>query len=358
MDRPLSELIDSADDPAVCAAVYQRLVEKYGPEADVGGLPEPHRTVLLVEHSSGLVLNGGFTALFEAELPGDPAYGHLLRAYEALGRGPAVEAVARVFDIFPDRTPPADRRARHVAFARANAAADGRLNTDFFEAHDALVAALASYIRSHRDAFAGLEPARPSPGRRERSRPDPVGVHQRRLPRWARVVFSARCARVVLPLWDEAWPDGPAEYWEDVAQAIRLAEACAATGKVVGDVGEASSRAICAGGAAMVTQYGLDKELGRDDPPPRDPYLVLNVANAAAKALDLISGDDPVGSYGYAKGAIESAGRDDLMAGLQDDFRRLRKLVRDGGWTDRTPAPPDVFDPNYEPPKRPWWRLW
>jgi Domain of unknown function (DUF4375) len=360
MSTPLAKLIDSADDGALCAAVYDRLVREYGPDADVGRLPEAHRTVLLVEFSSGVVLNGGFTALFASELPGDPAYQHLLRAYESLGPSPVVAAVGRVFDAFPGRVPPADRQARHMAFASANRAGGGRLNTDFFEAHDGLVTAVASYIRAHREAFTRLDGTAPAPPPRERPRSgiDLAGAHSAKLPRWARVAFSARCARLVLPLWDNAWPDSPPEYRAAIEEAIRLAEACAFHGRPMGDVQGASSAAISAGGAGMVTQYGLDKDLVGDDPPPRDPYLVLNVANAAAKALDLVSGSDNVGSYGYAKGAIEMAGREDLMDRLQDDFRRLRRIVRDGGWTNRTPVPPEAFDPEFEPPQKPWWKVW
>jgi Domain of unknown function (DUF4375) len=359
MPDSIASLIDSAKDANVVSGVYDRLVEHYGPSVDVGTIPVEHRTVLLVEYTSGVVLNGGFTSLLGAELPGDPEYQHQLAAYKALGDGPAVAAIRRVFDMFPDRIPPADRHERFLLFARANEAAGGRLNTDFFRAHDGLVRDLAAYIWRHRKAFADLDGRPPKPRQRERLRVDQAGRYSDDLPRWARVAFYARCARAVLPLWDDGWPDGPPERREAVERAIRLAELSAAASAPIGDLKKAHLEAVCAGGAAMVTQLGRHRtEDGPPDPPARDPHLCCSVANAAAHATDPLCNPTDQGSYGYAKDAIQISGRDDLMDQLQDDFRRLRRIVRDGGWSDRTPAPPDVFDPDYERPRKPWWKLW
>jgi Domain of unknown function (DUF4375) len=358
MSDSLASLFDSADDGKVVTGVYDRLVKYHGRTVDVGTILVEHRTVLLVEYTSGVILNGGFTALFGAELPGDPDYQHLLGAYEALGDGPAVAAVRRVFDLYPDRVPPTDRAQRFLLFANGNEAAGGRLNTDFFRAHDGLVRDLAAYIRRHREAFAVLDGRPPEPIRRERLAVDEAGRGTGRLPRWARVAFYARCARIVLPLWDDAWPDAPPEHSEAVQRAIRLAELSAAAGEPVGDLKKAHRDAVCAAGAAMVTQLGVRPEDGPPDPPARDPELCSLVANTAAHTTEFLRNTNSLGSYGYAKGAIEIAGRDDLMDQLQDDFRRLRRIVRDGGWTDRTPVPTDVFDPGYEPPRKPWWKVW
>jgi hypothetical protein len=357
MRKSIRSLLDSPDDGALVTAVYQRLAEVHGPDVDVGTIPVEHRTVLLVEYTSGVVLNGGFTALFGAELPGDPDYQHVLTAYEALGDGPAVAAVQQVFDVFSDRVPPADREERFLLFARANEFAGGRLNTDFFRAHDGLIRDLAVYVRRHRDAFADLDSRPRKPRRGERLAVDQAGAGSRRLPRWARVAFYARCARHVLPLWDDAWPDAPPQYRETIEKAVRLAELSAAAGKPVGDLKKAHLDSVCAAGAAMVTQLGHRPEDGPPDPPARDPQLASLVANTAAHSTKFLGDPDGLGSYGYAKRAIEISGRDDLMDQILEEFGRLRRIVRSGRWTDRTPAPPEVFDPGYEPPKRPWWKL-
>lgn len=361
MAASIASLLNSSDHAALVDGVYQALTDHHGPTVDIGRIPVEHRTAILVEYSSGIIQNGGFTALFGSELPGDPDYQLLLAAYESLGDGPATRAIQRVFDIFPDCIPPTDREERFLMFARGNQAADGRLNTDFLKACDVLVADLAVYIRTHRRAFIELDapPRRPRKPRGASGSVDQVGVGSSRFPKWARVAFYARCARLVLPLWEHAWPDSPPEHRKAVEQAIRLAEVSAAKGKPVGDLKTASGDAISAGGAAMVTQYGIKFEDGEpDDPPARDPYLALNVANAAAKAVDLARGAGDSESYGFVKGAIEIAGRVDLMDQVQNEFRLLRRFVRVAGWGDRTPVSPEVFEPGYEPVKKPWWKLW
>jgi hypothetical protein len=358
MPESIRTLLELTDDTTLVARLHRRLIDRHGPDADVGELPPEHRTVLLVEGTAAAVMNGGFTALVGCPPPGDPDYQHTLAAYAALGDGPAVAAVRRAFDVFPDRVPPADREERFLLFARGNAAVDGRLNTDFFEAYDGLVAELAAYIRRHRGAFADLDSRRSQTRQRARWEVDPAGAGSGRLPRWARVAFYARCARHVRPLWDEAWPDAPPGHAEAVDNAIRLAELSAAGGAPVGDLKTAHLEAVCAAGAALVTQLGVKREDGVVDPPARDPELASLVANAAAHATEFLHSPTAQGSYGYAKGAVAIVGREDLMDRMQEDFRRLRRAVRVGGWTDRTSVPPDAFDPDYEPPRKPWWKLW
>jgi hypothetical protein len=58
-----------------------------------------------------------------------------------------------------------------------------------------------------------------------------------------------------------------------------------------------------------------------------------------------------------ARLVTEDAGNDDLLEDIREDFERIRELARAGGWTDKTPVPPEVFDSNYKP-KKTWWKAW
>jgi Domain of unknown function (DUF4375) len=354
----LASVLATEDDADLCTGLCDLLVVYHGDPFDPAAVPEEHRTVLLVWQTQGVIGNRGFNGFFAADLPGDPQYRYMRAAYDAVGCEAAAAAVRRVFDAFPGHTPPADPRARVQAFGRANHAVHGALNRDFQKAQEDLTAALAKYIREHAAAFAGID----RPGQRRApvaapvvptGKPDPAAVGAENLPRWAQVAFSARCARQVFPLWEEAWPDAPPDYREAVQQAVVLAELSAADGKPVGDLKAAAAHATRVVQAAVGAQPGTNAS----DPPPAHPNRAGLIAGAAASALDLITGEDDTGSYGFAKGVTEDADRDDLLEDIQEDFQRIRQLSREGAWKDKTPVPPEVFDPTYKP-KKTWWKVW
>jgi hypothetical protein len=152
----------------------------------------------------------------------------------------------------------------------------------------------------------------------------------------------------VLHLWEGAWPGAPPEHHEAIEQAVVLAEMCAADGEPAGGVKAAAGR------VAHVAEAAVDPDA---DPPPAFPVRAGLIAAAAGSALDLIAGLDGGGSYPIVKVLVLETGDDDLMEDIQEDFRRIRQLARDGNWTDATPVPPDVFDPAYKP-KKTWWKVW
>ncbi len=354
MRDALAAALAAPDDHAVCAGVFDLLTAHYPPDIRPADLPIEQRTVFTIWTTNGLIGNGGFNDFFLADSPGDPDYAHMRAAYDAIDCEPASSSLRRVFEAFADGVPSSPKE-RQRAFVKGNNAAKGALNRDFLRAEKDLVAALAEYIRTHGDSFIGIE--KPASGQKSGPRlpvipggkADPVAIGAGRLPHWARVAFYARCARSVFPLWEEAWPHAPPERAESVEQAIVLAEMCGTQGKAVGNLKTAATNAI---------QAGNGEVLGEDDPPPTEPDVILNVANAAAKALEFILDEEEADPYGFAKSAIDAAEREDLMEDLQDDFKRIKQLARDGGWTDKTPVSPEVFDPTYVPPAKSWWKVW
>lgn len=366
MAKTLADVLAAEDDLAVCNGLYSLLLTRYGKLFDPALLPVEHRTVFSVWHTSTLISNGGFDTFFKAEFPGDPDYTHMLAAYKAIGCATALAALNRVFDVFPDRVPSDDPVERLRDFVDGNNAAEGILNSDFLKARDALIAAVAKYIRDHAPAFANVE--KPGTGyaiavaKRTVAapvsapvavRPDAVATGLPRLPRWARAAFYAHCAHLVFSEWDEAWPESPPMYREGIEQAIILAELCAAEGREVGDLREASQQAIVAAKAAAATD-AADRMGG---PPPADPAAATNIAISAAIALDFISGDEEA-DFGFAKAAIDALGRVDLMEQVQGDFQKLKKLAREGGWTEKTPVPPEVFQSDFDVRGKSWWKRW
>jgi hypothetical protein len=358
MPDPLATILSAEDDAELCTGLFAALLALHGERFDPAGLPAEDRTVLLVWHTQEVIGNRGFNGFLGADMPGDPDYRFMRAAYEAVGCEPAAAAVRRVFDAFPQGKPPADGRARVQAFGKANHAVHGALNRDFLKAQPALTAALARYIRENADAFAGVDlpaPARPAAARpvEEPKEEDSIEAGIGELPQWAQVAFHARCARQVFPLWDEAWPDAPGEYRDAIEQTIVLAELCAAEGKPVGDLKTAAAHPARIAAAALAAHEGRETA----EAPPARPQRAALIAAAAGSAVEHVTGQDDTGSYLIAKLVTEEADRDDLLEDIHDDFERVRKLARDCGWTDKTPVPPEVFDPTYKPSGK-WWKVW
>jgi hypothetical protein len=96
--------------------LYERTIEKlhqhYGDSFNVQHLPEAHRVVLVVDNITTTIMAGGFTALFESEIPGDPDYQLTRAAFETLGSPDTSRAFAQAFSAFPDSVPPADPEKR------------------------------------------------------------------------------------------------------------------------------------------------------------------------------------------------------------------------------------------------------
>ena len=352
MPAPLADVLATENDFDLCNGLFQHLLAHHGEGFDPAAVPVEHRTVLLVWLTTSVIANQGFNGFFAADLPIDPDYSYMLAAYEAIDCEPAAMVVRRVFDAFPDRVPPSDPRARVQLFGKANHHVHGALNRDFIKTRGALTAALAAFIRENVEAFEGVDqPAEhqsKAPGTRAAKKPDTAEVGCQELPRWACAAFHARCARQVLHLWEDAWPEGPTEYHDAIEQAIVLAEMCAAEAQPAGGVKAAASR------VAHVAEAAIDPKA---DPPPAYPVRAGLIAAAAGSALDLIAGLDGSGSYPMVKVLVQETGNDDLMEDIQEDFERVRQLARDGNWTDSTPVPPDVFNPAYKP-KKSWWKKW
>ena len=151
-----------------------------------------------------------------------------------------------------------------------------------------------------------------------------------------------------------SWPDAPPNYRESIEQAIILAEMCCEQGQSVGELKEASVLAVQAAEAAAAT----DAKARMGGPPPANPVVAVNVALAAACAIDLVAGDPDADAYEFARVAIETAGREDLVEVLQEHYQRLKRIVREGNWTDKTPVPLEIFRPDFEARGKSWWKRW
>lgn len=182
------------------------------------------------------------------------------------------------------------------------------------------------------------------------------------LPHWARVAFAARCARNMLPLFDEFWPDSGGRRC-DLKLAVNLAERSAESALAMEGLNDAAIGAVVVAGGALCRQG--EAALASGSPPSTSDLvasLVAKTAEWAAKSAasdPSRSEDAALEAYSFARQAAEAAGVDPMLEQIHDELGGLLRAARKGRWTDRTPVPPRVFDLLTErPPSRRWWEYW
>jgi hypothetical protein len=164
------------------------------------------------------------------------------------------------------------------------------------------------------------------------------------LPHWTRVAFAARCARRVLPLFAEAWPEANPERQAALELAITLAERSASDQRPTEGLREAVIAAIMVAGRAYM-QHHCPEPVKDDDPGPTDrrsaliASFVAKAAEHAAEAANAppdASAQHVLEAFHFALDALRAAGRLGQVEVLEADFEAA------AGST----------------PRRPWWRFW
>jgi hypothetical protein len=164
---PTSEVLDFSNESEMVDEIFFRIghlvgagisIKEASGEVEVGLLDPTKlsidfRTVYLAYDVLGIVLNGGFDYLFEADYSGDPGYVYCAAALQRIGYKPAGEAFRDALAIFPGNTPPLDRIQRMDVWNSSPEAARKDVTTRFWHAQEDLIKAIASYIRANRHAF-------------------------------------------------------------------------------------------------------------------------------------------------------------------------------------------------------------
>jgi hypothetical protein len=156
MAESLAELFDGGADFDLCDRLFVRVCEVHGNGADASSLPEEERTAYLVWGALGVVGNGGFRFLFEADVPGDPQYALTRRAFEAIGCPQAAGALGQALTAFPGGRVPADPSKRIREYRRGMPSFPSEADRAFFAAQGAITQGLANWIRARRQSFLHL----------------------------------------------------------------------------------------------------------------------------------------------------------------------------------------------------------
>jgi hypothetical protein len=144
--------MDEKDDFKLCDDVFMGIVSRYPNDAKATDYDEKERIVILVWHVYGLIGNGGFEYLFEADYPGDPFYELSVQAFETIQCQPASTAFRDALGLFPGGKPPRDIYSRRAAYETVPEE-KRKVNSRFWNASKEIEQNLAAYIRSNRAAF-------------------------------------------------------------------------------------------------------------------------------------------------------------------------------------------------------------
>jgi hypothetical protein len=169
------------------------------------------------------------------------------------------------------------------------------------------------------------------------------------LPRWAKVAFAARCARRVLPIFHQKWPDAPIELFTALQYATDTCEWLASQG------GESNTR-ISLLGAVVCAVYVCDASYNADRNRDRAKQVIRQLgkaifvletyqSDAADDVYRLISGN---AALALADGIATS--RDNYPFAVEfarslirKDFDTALRMAEANEWNDESPVSPEIF---------------
>ena len=179
-------------------------------------------------------------------------------------------------------------------------------------------------------------------------RPGHPGIQElSTLPPYARVAFTARCARRAEPLITKFRPDTPADVIWAIQAVVGMAEQVARTGQPAAPpigFSETSLQAIAT--ASDVTgPEGYYIEVARS---------AYNAARVAREPRGSLTFD--LDAYSAARNAATGVdARGPMVAAIHRDIELLTQFAKQGHWTNATPVDPDLLGPLWPAGKPEGW---
>jgi len=158
------------------------------------------------------------------------------------------------------------------------------------------------------------------------------------LPRWARVAFAVRCARLVQPLLIVHLPNAGARHVEAVERAIRLAEDAASEAPE-----RAPDKVVIQLHAASVACSKASKSV-RKQSPPASAVLTAAAQAAAAAESACCQGRVKDATAGAEAATAAIAADPALLQSLCQYFSELQDAARAEGWTDKSAIPKRLLE--------------
>lgn len=339
MSRTLAEILDEKDDALLCRDLAQFLFPSSRKRKRLKHLPKTQRVVLLIWSATGLMEAGGLREVLRRGIPGDRSLTLTTKAFDVIGCPAAALVFRDTLARFPEGRLPRDRDERLTLIdSRASEFVD--LVQRYRAVQNAIVHRLAAYIRNHRDDLL-------LGARTHANHVKPRGTPQD-LPHWSRVMFAARCAKVVYPLLRIHWPNmvGPRKL--AIKRAIHVAAKSAINGSPHDGVAEAIVLAEQTAGAAHGGRTPLEIEPRAGSGVSRTiASFVAKASEKAAQAAQVPAAESALqveDCFRFAQSAAVAAGSNMMMRKLKRAFSLLYLSAHERQWTDATPIDRRVWD--------------
>lgn len=339
MTRSLAEILEERDDLLLCRDLALFLFPPDRKQKKLKNLPRTQRVIRLVWTSSGLMESGGLREVLRRGVPGDRGLLLTIKAYDVIGCQTAAQVFRDALARFPDGKLPRDLDERLTLIdSRASEFVD--LVQRYRAVQNAIHHKLAAYARKHRDDL--LMGARPLANHIK-----PRGTPQD-LPHWTRVLFAARCAKIVYPLLRAHWPNMIGARKVAIKRAIHVAAKSAITGTPHDAVAEAVVLAEQTAGAAHGGRTPAEIEPRAGSGISRT--IASFVAKASEKAAQAASAPPAESAaavedcFRFAQSAAVAAGSNMMMKKLKRAFSLLYITAHERQWTDATAIDRQVWD--------------
>jgi len=163
-------LLDHPDDSKLADEVFCRIgnlqgagitLQQGSDDVRIGYINPPKlskefRAVYLPYDVLGIVCNGGFDYLFEADYADDPGYVYCEEALREIGYEPALRAFQDAKALVPEGTLRLEGFQRWTKWMAVPEKVRWKVSVEFMDMQDQLIAAIAKYIRDHRSVFEKL----------------------------------------------------------------------------------------------------------------------------------------------------------------------------------------------------------
>jgi hypothetical protein len=361
MARSLVKLLSEPDDFKLCDGLCAWILQRHRNAFDPPKATECERVVVLVWTATGIIENGGFRYLLEGDFHGDPGFQLTADSFDRIGCHPAAEAFRETLARFPGGRPHANIRSRLTHYLKQFRSMPTNEDGAFFRAGKSIVRCLARYIREHRGEFEGLKPLakrqtaarKQKPATKSRQSPQPTRLDVAVLPHWARVAFAARCARLLLPVFQMYWPAASTMRLPRLQQAVEEAEESARKGRPTKGLKSAALDALITAGAALLGSVEhSDEEAPKEDGPPDSSAgtiasIVARAVEHAARAALASAAESADAASEALAFALQAAAAAEDEAGAESIRRAyimLHQAAERNHWSDRSSVAADTLD--------------
>jgi len=128
-------------------------------DGNAARLPEPMRTVVIVNTAQGIIDNGGLEYFFESDFPHKPPYSVFVEAFRQIGADAVATCIERSADMFPFPHPHLHEAQRQhwIDSIKENEAHEFVLLSDKACGDEAVYKKLAEFVDRNRHAFGAVD---------------------------------------------------------------------------------------------------------------------------------------------------------------------------------------------------------